>query len=292
MTRAPIPQDAALRFQLAMIAGNEPPTSLFEIRSKRLLGGMTQVFVPVRELDRAASAIRNRAQMTDVYVGAAPRVRESGTAADVERAWCLWVDCDSPESIERLRAFRPLPNIAIRSGTGLHGWWQLCRSVSSAHAVRANRRIALAVGADRAATDAARIMRPAGSLNHKHDPARPVECVRLELDTFSVVDVVGGLADDQAYAPRPAPARHRLASGRPEALAGLARVVRESPVGERNHRLNWAAFRAGEHCTAGNMSVAEAESELLAAAVDVGLSEREALRTIASGLAASTRAAA
>jgi hypothetical protein len=291
-SRDPIPQDVALGLQLAAIAGNEPPTSLFEVRWKRPLG-MAQLFVPVRELDRAATAIRDRAQHSDVYVGAAPRVRESGTGDAIVRVWCLWVDADSPQAVEQLRKFRPLPSIVVRSGTGenLHAWWQLSEPITPSHAVRANRRLALALGADRAATDAARIMRPVGSLNHKHEPPAPVECVYLELDPFTMGDVVHGLSDDPAYAPRPAPVRLRSVSRAPQALAGLARVVRESPVGERNHRLNWAAYRAGEHAADGKLDPTLAEDELLAAAVAVGLNEREALRTIASGLTAAGVAA-
>ena len=283
----------ALRMQLAAIAGNEPSTSLLEIRSKRAVG-MAQRFVPVRELERAATASLTESQRGDVYVGAAPRVREDGTASAVERVWCLWADCDSREAGDRLRAFHPWPSIVNRSGSGdnLHAWWQLHEPLSPEHAVRANRRLALALGADRAATDAARVMRPIGSLNHKHDPPRVVECVRLELDAFSVGDVVHGLADDPAYAPRPVPMRRACVSDASQALAGLARVVRESPVGERNHRLNWAAYRAGEHVADGKLDPATAEDELLDAAVEAGLSEREAMRTIASGLNAATRAAA
>lgn len=293
--RPGIPQADALRMQLAAIAGNEPATSLFEIRSKRIRG-MAQMFIPVRELHRAATAILNGGQLADVYVSAAPRARENGTAEAIERVWCSWVDADSPEAVARLRKFQPWPSIVIRSsGTDnrMHAWWPLKESVSPAHAVQANRRLALALSADRAATDAARIMRPIGSLNHKHNPARPVKCVRLELDVFSVREIVHGLPDDPAYAPRPAPARRTFA-GRETAtpLAGLARVVREAPVGERNHRLNWAAYRAGEHVADGKLDHDMAEGELLAAAVDVGLGEREALRTITSGLSAGLRLSA
>ena len=290
---ATIDQGAAFRLQLAMIVGAEPPTSLVEIRAKRGTGGMAQVFVGVRELDRAVRVVTNRAQLTDVYVGAAPRSRPEGTVAAVERVWCLWVDCDSHEALERLRAFRPLPSIVVRSGSGenVHAWWQLRHPISAAFAQRANRRLALALGADRAATDAARIMRPIGSLNHKTDPPRPAECIRLEVETFDLGDVVGGLDDDPAYTPKPKPPPRATASG-PGALAGLARVVRESPVGQRNERLNWAAYRAGEHATNGVLDDDDAESELLAAAIDVGLDEREALRTITSGLTAAGRRAA
>ena len=221
-------------------------------------------------------------------------MRESGRADAVERAWCLWVDCDTPEAVERLRAFRPLPSIVNRSGSGenMHAWWQLREPLSPEHAVRANRRLALALGADRAATDATRVMRPIGSLNHKHTPPRPVECVLIELTAFAVADIVQGLVDDPAYAPRPTPIRTRPKRNGRAALDGLARVVRESSIGDRNHRLNWAAFRAGEHAAAGTIDPGDAEAELLDAALAVGLGEREALRTIASGLTAAERRAA
>jgi hypothetical protein len=38
------------------------------------------------------------------------------------------------------------------------------------------------LGADRACFDAARILRPPGTWNHKHEPATPVDLVRLEAD--------------------------------------------------------------------------------------------------------------
>jgi hypothetical protein len=179
--------------------------------------------------------------------------------------------------------------MVVQSGTPghLHAWWQLSRPLSASHAVRANRRLALALDADRAATDAARIMRPAGSFNHKNDPPQPVECLRLELDAFTVADLVQGLPDDPAYALRPASVRRGdLVAGGSKALAGLVRVVRESPVGERNQRLNWAAYRAGEYVAAGSLDPIAAEDELFASAIDVGLGEREAQRTITSGLTA------
>jgi len=138
-------------------------------------------------------------------------------------------------------------------------------------------------------------MRPIISVNRKTQPATMVECVRLELDVFELRDVVGGLPDPptktavavscQPLAPEP--------SRDPNAtLAGLARCVREAPVGERNNRLNWSSFRSGEQIAAGLLAAGDVEAELLAAALAVGLGEDEALRTIRSGLDASMRKAA
>jgi hypothetical protein len=75
-------------------------------------------------------------------------------------------------------------------------------------------------------------------------------------------------------------------------LAGLARVVREAPIGERNHRCFWASCRIAEHAATGTLEEREAVEEIRAAAIAAGLSELEIERTIRSGLSAGARAAA
>jgi hypothetical protein len=93
-----ISQPEALRLQLAMIAGGEPRGSYFELRWRRENSkGMGQDFISVREAPRAARAILNRGQMGDVYVGAAPRARELGTAAAVERLWASGLTATRPK---------------------------------------------------------------------------------------------------------------------------------------------------------------------------------------------------
>ena len=156
--------------------------------------------------------MRELAPRLNVYIGAAPRVREDGTAQAVERVWTLWADLDGREALRRLAAFRPLPSLVIRTGSPdhAHAYWPLREPVSPDAAQRANRRLALALGGDMAATDPARILRPAGSLNHKHDPPGLVRCTRLELDVFTVEQVAGPLADSPHYAPRPAATPHAL----------------------------------------------------------------------------------
>jgi hypothetical protein len=284
----PIPQEIALRLQCVAIAGNEPPSSYFELRPLDPAG--RQEFIPVDDVPAVMDRVESLRECHQLYIGAAPRTREAGTADAIERVWCLWADCDSEEAVEHLRRFRPLPSIVVASGTEghLHAWWPLRCSVTPRWAERANKRLAYRLKADPASTDVARIMRPIISVNRKTHPVTMVECVRLELDMFEMCDVVGGLPDAPTTAIAQTPRAARLlASGDPGAtLAGLARVVRDAPIGERNNRLNWAAFRAGEHIAAGLLASADAESELLAAALDVGLTEAEALRTIQSGLGA------
>ena len=292
MNRELIPQDVALKLQCVAIAGHEPPTSFFELRPLDPAG--RQEFIPVGDVPAVVDRVQSLRERHQLYIGAAPRTREAGTADAIERVWTLWADCDTEEAVEHLRRFRPLPSIVVASGTEghLHAWWPLRSSITPRWAERANRRLAYRLKADPASTDVARIMRPIISVNRKTQPATMVECIRLELDVFEMRDVVGGLPDP--------PPKTSVTPGLPPrrpadpgcTLAGLGRVVREAPVGERNHKLNWAAFRAGEHIAAGELGAGDAEGELLAAALDAGLGEAESRRTIQSGLDAGSRRAA
>jgi hypothetical protein len=283
VTREPIPQREALSLFLVMVAGFEPTSSYFEIRAKRVGGGgMAQDFISLAELERALTSVANRGYLSDTYLGVAPRTQRTGGLAAIERVWCLWVDCDSPDSLERLAAFRPLPSIVIRSGTAghAHAYWPLSSAVPPKWAKRANQRLALALGADRNATDAARIMRPPLTLNYKHALPRHVVCTRLELASFTIDQVVGQLPDDQAYL-APAPRQPRAGTATPSAvLDGLARTVREATLGNRNAALYWAACRIDDH----DLDASDAREELRDAALAAGLPETEVDRTLASAL--------
>lgn len=277
-----IPARDALLLQLASFAGNEASSSFLEVRCLRPDGGPgPREFLPVRELGRAVETVLALRDV-NVYVGAAPRVRESGTAQDVERDWSLWCDCDSSEAVAALRAFRPLPSIVVSTSPGrLQALWPLRQPVAPAWARRANRRIAHKLGADMAATDPARILRAIGSRNFKHAPPEPVTCRRAELEVFLLADVVGSLPDAPGDAPRPV--RVAAANGPSHGrLDALIQTVREAQVGERNNLLLWAACRAREE---GH----EARRDLREAALEAGLSETEVERTLDS---AERRAAA
>jgi hypothetical protein len=295
MSSAAIPQDAALKLQLAAIGGNEPPTSMLEIRPLGRDGRPAvreRSFIPVRELERAAQRIVELSPDFNVYVGAAPRVREDGTAAAVERVWTLWADCDGGEALERLRAFRPRPSVVIRTGSddSAHAYWPLSSPLTPTWAQRANRRLALALLADGKSTDPARILRPAGTLSHKYDPARPVVCTRLELDVFTLDEVVGPLPDDPRYLPTPRPVREARASDPTNVVDGLVRTVRTAEVGNRNCALFWAACRVRERAELDELDGNQASELLRQAALEAGLTEHETDRTLGSALEA--RAAA
>jgi RepB DNA-primase from phage plasmid len=288
---AVIPQRVALALQLAAMSGNEPATSFLEIRPLERGGGIAlseRAFIPVRDTEEIAQRVLGLADTFNVFVAVAPRTRQSGKADAVARCWTLWADLDGPGALERLRAFRPLPSIVIRSGSpdAAHAYWPLRRPVSPEGAQRANRRLAVALDADRAATDPARILRPAGTLNHKHDPPAAVVCTRLELDVFDLSEVVGALPDSDHYAPRPEPRARFQTSDPTNLLAGLARTVAEAQPGNRNAALYWACCRVREH---EELDATAAFGDLRTAASHAGLPDVEIERTIAS---ADTRVAA
>ncbi|MFE4701084.1 bifunctional DNA primase/polymerase [Streptomyces sp. NPDC056738] len=70
------------------------------------------------------------------------------------------------------------------------------------------------------------------------------------------------------------------AAGR--ALEGLVNVVLNAPQGERNSKLYWAASKAWAHVEDGHLAAGDVEAELISAAVQIGLSDGEARRTVAS----------
>jgi hypothetical protein len=291
---ATIPQGAALRLQLAAIAGNEPSSSFLEIRPLDRDGraaACERAFVPVRDLDQATRRCVALADEFNVLVGVAPRTREEGTAAAVERVWTLWVDLDGAEALSRLRDFRPLPSIVIRSGSddSAHAYWPLREPIPTHWAQRANRRLAIALNGDVQATDGARLLRAAGTLNHKHEPPRPVTCTRIELEVFTSDQVAGPLADDRRYTRRPETRVPR--AGQPHSVEGLARTVREAAEGSRNHALHWAACRVRDHADAGEIDANEASESLRIAALAAGLDEQGIAATLRSALTRTRTAA-
>jgi len=80
----------------------------------------------------------------------------------------------------------------------------------------------------------------------------------------------------------------RLSGYGPAALDREADTVASTREG-RNNALNRAAFNLGQLIAAGQLTEAEVADRLTAAALDAGLTEREAARAIASGLTAGQR---
>jgi hypothetical protein len=114
--------------------------------------------------------------------------------------------------------------------------------------------------------------------------------VRLELETFALAEVVGGLHDAPEYLQPLARERRRVVADLRVALDGLARTVAAARPGNRNNALYWATCRAQERLDAGEGDPATIRATLRDAALAAGLTEHEAEATLRSALNA--RAAA
>lgn len=87
----------------------------------------------------------------------------------------------------------------------MHAYWSLDAPLSPAWFERANRRLSYRLGADLKVTDAARILRPPGSLNHKTTPPNPV-FVEMSYDVrWTVAHIVGHLPDPPNVKPARTP---------------------------------------------------------------------------------------
>lgn len=176
--------EATRRF-LGALYSAAPARSLIELRF-RVPSGMGRCFHGAAALDRVAQAIHALASSTDVFVGVVPRARFGGGRRDlIARAAVVWADCDTPDAVAALASFRPRPAMVVASGSGdnRHAYWFLREPLELGQLERVNRRLGRALGADAQSSDAARILRPAGSLNRKHSPPAPVRLLRLEKRT-------------------------------------------------------------------------------------------------------------
>lgn len=206
LSTAPTSTVAAERY-LDVLAELAPPGTLLDVRYRAGGCRLARFFIGMRARKRAR-LITSIGQRTDVYVGCAPRVRRSGGRADVAATALLWVDCDTPESSLALRSFVPAPAMIVASGTGenAHGYWPLIEPLSIKQVEQSNRRLASALGADQRCAEAARILRVPETLNHKHQPPRPVELCLYSPVRYAPIEILSALPPlPTREIPEPAP---------------------------------------------------------------------------------------
>ena len=111
--------------------------------------------------------------------------------------------------------------IASGSAGHAHAYWLLRSAVTIEDAEAANRRLAAELGADSGAvTNAATILRPPGTYNHKTNPPTPVLLERLTAQLTTLRDVVDGIAADPDAEP---PTASETAAPRPPASTSARR---------------------------------------------------------------------
>lgn len=143
---------------------------------RRGLGALSPEFFPLSQIGAAARRAVQLRDRADVYFGVAPRTRRAGGKDAVDQLPAAWADVDSAEALDRLRAFPLKPTFTIASGTSdnVHAYWVLEQPVAPDVGERLNRAVAAALAADERATDAARVLRLPGTLNHKSVPPAAV----------------------------------------------------------------------------------------------------------------------
>jgi hypothetical protein len=191
-------QSDDLRRYLGVLAGPRPGSRLLEIRFALRGRQMGRVFLAAHSAGGAARFIRRLGSRTDVYVGVALRGRRSGTREAIDRAHLAFVEIDSPTALQALDSFEHPPTMIVASGTPghLHAYWRLRHSVGVDELERTNRRLARRLGGDLASVDAARILRPPRSLNHKHEPPATVRLLDVvETRRYTPEQLVGELPD-------------------------------------------------------------------------------------------------
>ena len=150
------------------------PDDLVEVRliprGRRLFTKASEIALLDRDLEHANANGKN------VYVGANPRRRKGGKAADVALARCLFVDVDGVAPDEGVRCISdaglPVPTCTVASGHGLHGYWRLAEPMTDLQVwTDSQKRLIALLGADPVIHDPPRIMRLPGFMNHKPPPA-------------------------------------------------------------------------------------------------------------------------
>lgn len=238
-------------------------------------------------LCNAAQYAQDLAESFDVYFGVLPRLGRQGSQQSVQSASCLYADVDGgDEGVEGAKALLcecelPLPDIAVKSGGGIHAYWLLKEPILlCSHAQRevynaVLRRLARRIGgssplahADMSAAECARVLRVPNTINHKREnEPRTVKTVRspfnnegrkssvLPSDTTSVVPDALSYDEWRALLPREPiqKVRPHYATGPYDATGQIAPALlawaeQGYPEGKRHHDLTGACVWLLKQC--------------------------------------------
>ena len=120
----------------------------------------------------------------NVHIGANPRRRQGGKAADVALARSVFVDVENigaAAARQRIeKAGLPTPTVLLNSGHGAHAYWLLDVPIMDlAEWTRAQKHLIRLLGSDPAIHDPPRLMRLPGFTNHKPPAA---QCALIDAD--------------------------------------------------------------------------------------------------------------
>jgi RepB DNA-primase from phage plasmid/CHC2 zinc finger len=196
--------DQDLRTFLDALTQDARPDRFLELRWPAA-DGMRRRFFQARATPVAAWHIGQLAPACDVYLGIALRDRNTAGGKDaISGSHFLHLESDSLDCAQRLEGFAHPPTIEIASGTPGHLqlYWRLIELASNDQVESANRRLAIQLDGDPASVDIARILRPPDTLNHKHEPPRPVRLLAHRPEArYLLSELTEGLPDDPRASP-------------------------------------------------------------------------------------------
>jgi hypothetical protein len=203
------------------------------------------------------------------------------------------------EARAALEAFPLRPSLVVDSGGGFQPYWLFREPVgltpeSITRLEKINRGLSQALGGDVAATDAARILRLPGTFNMKlTGQPRPVQIIWCEpervydLGAFAQYEAQGqARREPQVGTAAPPQPGGEYAGYAQKALVDELAALARTPEGNRNARLNQAAYALGQLVGAGVLDRGSVEAALSGTASAIGLGEAESRATIQSGIEA------
>lgn len=130
----------------------------------------------------------------EVRIGLPERARGAGPS----RATVLWARVEGPDQLERAQAMRPRPSLVVSEGS-TRRWllWPLLKPVGHEEAVRANRRVAYALGAVQkiGTPELFALPAPGSVLRVGRARPRPVVVTRMTDRAWRAGEVAGALKD-------------------------------------------------------------------------------------------------
>ncbi len=236
----------------ALVAGLE--SGYVELPIHREHGPSRSEFFPVADFANAAQRAVELGRACDLYYSVIPRAHEGGRgAADVGPATTVWADLDSPEAMIEVLSF-VAPSIMVATGTEghHHAYWLLDAPHDAEAVVALNRDLALHLGADVRATDAARVLRLPGTLNHKTHPPAAVRLVALEAQRYSFAEL-------RAAVPPPKPERRQTRATETRSSEKALRQVLDRLDGVRPTTNGWTALCPAHDDHNPSLSVSEGD---------------------------------
>ncbi len=193
--------------------------------SKRLSRHRSRFFdYPSRTRAAADWCLGNSEDGLEAYFCAHLLLAERRVKANAAPILALWADADGAA----LGEDSPEPTAIVESSPGhAHLFWRLTRPISPLRAEELNRRLLLAVGADRSGWDLSQLLRPPGTKNRKYEDAPTVRLLELDLGVgYHPRELDLALPDPPARFPEPAEVHPPRNPARPVDLSRLSARMR------------------------------------------------------------------